>query len=160
MTSISRIVAAGLTVAVVTGAAFAASHLDPIVAAGITARQSHMKLYQHNIAVLGAMAQGNIDYDADAAAAAAGNLAALSTLNQSTYWPLGSDSASVEGTRALPAIWENGDDVMAKAAALAEAAAALNAVAGNGLAEMQAALGPVGQACGACHQTYRKRDDG
>lgn len=158
MTTFSKAILAGLAAAAVTGAAFAAGHLDPVVAAGITARKSHMQLYQHNIAVLGGMAQGAIDYNADAASVAASNLAALTTLNQMTYWPLGSDTASVEETKALPAIWEDFEGVMAKAGALVEAAAALNAVAGNSLEEMQAALGPVGQACGDCHRAFRERD--
>ena len=34
----------------------------------VVARQSHMQLYAHNLGILGGMAQGKMDYDADAAA--------------------------------------------------------------------------------------------
>ena len=40
-----------------------------------------MQLYAFNISHLGAMAKGEVDYDAAAASAAANNLAALAALN-------------------------------------------------------------------------------
>ena len=135
--------------------AFADSHVDPAIAGAIKARQAHMDLYAFNLGTLGAMAQENIPYDADAAAAAAGNLAMLASLNQSNYWPQGSDT-SIEGSRALPALWENIPDAIAKGEALATAAAALAEVAGTDLASLQGAFGPVGGACGDCHRAYRQ----
>ena len=101
------------------------------------------------------MARGRMDYDADAASKAANNLALLVQLDQSRMWPQGSDNASYDGTRALPAIWENFPDVGAKGMALFEAAMALNEAAGTDLASLQSAMGPVGAACGACHKSYR-----
>lgn len=121
----------------------------------IKARKAQMYLYQHNLAILGGMAQGKIEYDADAASSAASNLASLVNLNQSTYWPAGSDSASVEGTRALPAIWEDFPGVMEESNKLIEAAAAMETAAGGGLESLQGAIGPVGGACGSCHEAYR-----
>lgn len=121
----------------------------------IKARKAQMYLYQHNLAILGGMAQGKIEYDADAASSAASNLASLVNLNQSTYWPAGSDSASVEGTRALPAIWEDFPGVMEESNKLIEAAAAMETAAGGGLESLQGAIGPVGGACGSCHKAYR-----
>ena len=57
--------------------------------------------------------------------------------------------------RALPDLWENQDDVMKKAAALSEAAAAMEMAAGTSLEALQGAMGPLGGACGGCHKTYR-----
>lgn len=125
------------------------------VEGAIKARKAQMTLFAFNLGPLGAMAKGEAPYDAAAASAAAGNLAKLASMNLAAYFPEGSARGQVEGTRALPAIWENGADVMAKVAALNEATAALSAAAGTDLASLQAALGPVGQACGACHQAYR-----
>ncbi len=150
--------AAGLTIAAT--AVFAASHAGGPFDGAIGARQSHMTLYAHNLGVLGGMAKGAMDYDADAAGAAAANLAALSKLNQSTYWPQGSDSFDNENTDALPDIWENFGDVAEKGGALVAAAAAMETAAGGGLESLQAAIGGVGQACGACHKKYRKPQDG
>ena len=131
----------------------------PVVAqdieGAVSARQSQFRILSMNVGVLGNMARGNSEYDAEAAAAAANNIRAISELNQRFNWPEGSDNAAIEGTRALPAIWENVPDLVSKWQNLNTAAVALDAVAGNGLDEMRAAFGPVGAACGACHDAYR-----
>jgi len=125
----------------------------------VKARQSHMTLYGHNLGLLGGMARGNIDYDAEAATAAAANLAALAALDQSRYWPEGTDSDTLMETRALPAIWENIPDVIEKSRTLAAATGTLATEAGGGLDALRASLGPVGEACGACHEDYRVPND-
>lgn len=136
---------------VVAGGALAQSAVE----GAIKARKAHMQLQAFNLGPLGAMAKGEMPYDAAVASAAAGNLAALVGMNMGRYWPEGSAQGQAEGTRALPAIWENGEDVMAKAAALNEAVTALNAAAGTDLASLQGAMGAVGEACGGCHEDYR-----
>ena len=75
--------------------------------------------------------------------------------NQMAMWPGGSDNANDPNTRALPAIWENFPDVGAKAGALVEAATAMEAAAGEGLDALRGAMGPLGGACAACHESYR-----
>lgn len=125
----------------------------------VKARKAHMQLYGHNLAVLGAMAKGEVEYNADAATAAANNMVALTTMNQSSYWPAGTSSDDLpDQSRALPAIWEDGG--FAKAVeintAMAAAATQLAAVAGDGQAAIGPALGAVGQQCGACHDDFRK----
>jgi len=62
---------------------------------------------------------------------------------------------SIDGTRALPALWENFPDLMTKGKALADAAAGMADAAGTDLASLQAAMGPLGGACSACHKAYR-----
>ena len=124
---------------------------DPAVGA----RQAQFQLLAFNIGILGNMARGNSEYDADMALAAAANIAAVASLDQRFHWVPGTDNASIEGTRALPAIWENVDDVIRIWGELGTTSAALAQVAGDGLDPMRAALGPVGAACGACHDDYR-----
>jgi len=138
-----------------TGPALADGHID----AAIKARQGQMKLYSHYIGLLGGMAKGDIDYDADAASKAAASIAALSGLDASRFWPEGSDNVNAKDTRALPDIWAKGDDVITKAVALNEAAVALSGVAGSGLEPMQGAIGALGKACGDCHKAYRQPED-
>lgn len=121
----------------------------------VEARQSLMHLYAFNLGTLGAMAKGEMEYDAEAAQAAAGNLAKLASVNQMAMWPEGTDNASIEGTAALPAIWEDGSDIGDKVQALEDATAALADTAGDGVEAIQAGMGAVGGACGACHKAYR-----
>ncbi len=137
--------------------ASADSHAE--VTPAVKARQSHMQLYAHNLGILGGMAQGKMDYNAEAASAAASNLSALANLNQASYWPEGTDNATIEGTKALPAIWADFPGVMEVSAGLVEATAAMNDVAGTDLASLQGAMGPLGDACSACHREYRQRDN-
>lgn len=143
--------AAGTAAALFAGTAIADGSGNPAV----KARVAIMQLYANNLGQLGAMAKGKTDYDAEAASKAAGNLALLVQLDQSTLWPQGTDNGSMDGTRALPALWENFPDVMAKGAALGEAATAMQAAAGTDLASLQAAMGGLGGACSACHKAYR-----
>lgn len=145
-------IAAGLSLAA--GAAVGGSDAGPF-ANQIKARQAIMTLQAFNLGLLGAMAKGEVDYDSGAAQAAAANLAAVTTLNQSAMWPQGSDDGAHAGTRAKPEIWASFPDVSAKGKALADAAAALSAVAGNDLDALRGGIGPVGAACGACHKAYR-----
>lgn len=142
--------AAALTLGTV---AFADGHgeTDP----SVTARKAHMQLYAHNLGILGGMAQGQVDYDASLAQIAADNLAALAALDETTYWPEG----TAEGTKALPAIWENADDFTAKQEGMTTASAAMAEVAGTDLASLQAAIRDLGGACSACHREYRARDE-
>ena len=75
-----------------------------------------------------------------------------------TYWEPGTDSESVEGSRALPALWENIPDAIEKGQTLAAAAATLAENAGT-LEGIQANLGAVGRVCGACHEAYQVPDN-
>ncbi len=148
------IAATALGLTLTSAAAFADGHIDK----AIGARQAQMKLYSFNLGPLGGMAKGEIEYDAAVASAAANNLVTLTQIDQSAMWPMGSDN-SYEGSKALPAMWENFPDVMEKGKALSEAAIAMQAVAGTDLASLRGAMGDLGGACGACHELYREPKD-
>lgn len=125
----------------------------------IEIRHGHMLNYANQLAVIGPMAQGQAEYDSAAAQTAADNLFHLASIDQSRYWLPGTAVGEHPDSAALPAIWENMDDFMAKQQALLDAVTNLQSAAGTDLASLQGALGPVGQACGACHETYRQREE-
>ncbi len=145
------IFAAGLWSVAAIGTAIAQESQNPAV----KARTSIMKLYAFNLETLGGMIKGEVEYDAEAATRAANNIVVLTQIDQSAMWPAGSDNASDPATRALPAIWENFPDVGAKGQAMAEAAVAMQAAAGQDVEAVKAAMGQLGGACTACHKAYR-----
>lgn len=140
--------------------AFAASHsgsaVDP--EAALKARKAHMQLYAHNLGILGGMARGNIEFEAALAQTAADNLASLAVMSQDTYWVPGTAAGEIEGSKALPAIWEDEAGFDEDMAALEQAAMDLQDNAGS-LDGVRGALRAVGGACGACHEDYRQSDD-
>lgn len=125
----------------------------------LKARQGMFRLMALHIGVLGGMARGNIPYDAEAAQAAADNLVTVAALHQGAMWPEGSDSMSIEGTRAMPSIWDENADFLEKWSAVATAADGLAAVASDGQAALGPAMGPMGETCKACHEAHRTPDE-
>lgn len=158
MFSKARISVAAAALVAMTGVGFAASHSQGEFAREIKARQAQMTLYAFNLGILGAMAKGEVEYNAEAAGLAASNLAAANSVWMPTAWAEGSDNASAQGTRALPAIWASGSDIGAKAQALRDAVAVMKTAAGTDLEALRGAIGPVGAACGACHKSYRAEE--
>jgi len=110
----------------------------------IKARQSMFQLYSFSTGVLGDMAKGKIEYNAELAQEMADNLNAAANLGQSAFWPAGSDNSNSENarTRALPKIWETFP---------------VAAEAGNGLDALRSNMGAVGKSCKGCHDTYRAK---
>ncbi len=150
---------AGLTFAITSVGVFAMAdgHItDKQIEAGIKARQAQMQLYSFQLSTLGGMAKGNVPYNAEAATGAANNLAALAMLSQAGYWLPGSDSGSIEKSRALPAIWAKGSDIGAKGQAFADAVTAMQSAAGTDLAGLRAAMGALGASCSGCHDDFRQ----
>ena len=121
----------------------------------VKARQGQFNIMAPNLGMLGAMAKGEMPYDAAVAQAAADSLVAVSQINPGPLWPEGSDNFSVDGTRAQPSIWEQNDDFVAKWAAYGEAALAMQAGAGGGQEALGPLLGQVGGTCSACHKAHR-----
>lgn len=149
----TRTAALGIAAAAIAGSVvFAAGHAN--VDGAVKARKSQMQLYAFNLGILGNMAKGSVDFDAAAAQRAADNMVALSSMDTTDLWPAGSSADDVDGTRALAVMWDNIPDVMEKVGALSAAATAMSENAGT-LEGVQANMGALGQACGACHQAYR-----
>lgn len=119
------------------------------------ARNAQMQMIAYHTGLLGDMAKGTTAYDATLATAAAQNLSAAASMNRITLWLEGSEQGAVPGSRAKPEIWSDPAGFDEKAMALETAATAMVDAAGTDLASLQAAMGAVGQACGACHKAYR-----
>jgi cytochrome c556 len=117
-------------------------------------RETAMKAQGAAGGPLFAMASGKAPYDAAAATTAAEAFLAATKWDPVALFPEG--DVEGEGNRALPAIWENFDDFTAEHDALVAAAETLAVEAGKGLDQLKAALGPVGESCNSCHETYRK----
>ena len=142
---------------VATGAVATSALADGHIEKAVKARQGFMQVVAFNLGPLGAMAKGEMDYDADVAATNAANMEALSKMNNGAMWPAGSDNAALgeDKTRALPAAWAADSKVGEKHKAWIDASVELAAVAGNGLDALKPAVAEVGKSCGGCHDDYR-----
>lgn len=123
--------------------------------ANLKARQGQFRIMALNVGILGGMAQGKIAYDAEAAQRAADTLVAVSHIDPGPLWPEGSDNMSIDGTRAMPSIWDENADFLAKWAGFGEAAAGMQQVAATGQEALGPAMGKLGGACKACHDSHR-----
>lgn len=141
-------------------AAISASAQDQRALEGaIKARQGAMQIHSFEVGPIFAMAKGDRQYDAEAASAHATALASLLNYDESRLFVPGTSNAEMpDKTRALPAIWERPDEFHQAFEDLRTAVEALAAEAGNGQEALAAAAGPVGNACGDCHETFRQRN--
>lgn len=123
----------------------------------VAARQGYYKLLGANMGVFASMAKGERDYDAAAAQTAADNMVTLSKYDLGHLFMLGTSSDDVEGSRALPKIWNDFAGVQAKGGDFTKALMDMQSVAGQGKAEMAGALGALGGTCKGCHKEYRAK---
>ena len=119
-------------------------------------RKSLMQGFRHHQAALRTLLDGGVEYAGHVAqhASAIHGLAVMA----GDAFPEGSGG---EGSRALPAIWENQGGFMERVQALQSAAAQLDEAASSGDmdATMEAA-GALGQTCRGCHTDFRARPSG
>ncbi|CUH76927.1 c-type cytochrome [Tropicibacter naphthalenivorans] len=141
------------TAVLMAGLATAATAQD--LPAEVKARQGQFRIMALNLGVLGGIAKGAIEYDAATASAAADSLVGVSMVHQPTLFKEGTDSMSVDGTRAMPEIWDNMDDFGTKWEAYKTAAAEMQTAAATGKDAIGPALGKLGGSCKGCHDTYR-----
>ncbi|MEL7115918.1 MAG: cytochrome c [Pseudomonadota bacterium] len=149
-----RLTTGVLIAALTASTVFAGGHNASPEEKAVKARQAHMQLYAFNLGILGAMAKGDMEYNADLATAVAGDLANLAAVTQAAYWPPNTTNEDIEGSRALAAGWENVEatmaiytDMIAATQAMAEAAGTIDGV--------RASIGAIGKACGDCHKATR-----
>jgi cytochrome c556 len=119
----------------------------------IRQRQDLMKNNQEQVRALTGMARGQAPFNAATAQAA------LQRIEQNArqipaLFPAGSQQGK---TAALPVIWERKSDFDAHAAKLEQDAKATQAGITDQVS-LQAAVQRVGQNCGGCHETYRKKE--
>jgi len=143
---------------VLTAAAIAVASLALAQGRGnpaVDARKAQMHLQLFYAGALGAMARGKVPYDAAAAKTAADNLVLITSIDYASYFPEGTDNATIDDTHALPAIWQDMPGFLGHFDTLHSATTQLAATAGDGLDALKANIGGAFKACGGCHETYR-----
>jgi cytochrome c556 len=143
-----KTVIAALGVLIASGLGVLAQSGDPI-----TQRQNLMKNNQEQMRTLTGMARGQAPFNAATAQAAFQRL----EQNAQAIPPLFPPGSTQGKTAALPVIWERKADFDAHAAKLGQDAKAVQ-TAITDQASLQAAIQRVGQNCGGCHETYRRKE--
>jgi cytochrome c556 len=119
----------------------------------IRQRQDLMKSNQEQLRLLTGMSRGQVPFEAARAQAAFQTIAQ----NASQVPALFPANTQQGKTAALPVIWERKADFDARATKLAQDAnAAQSAITDQ--ASLQPAIQRVGQNCGGCHETYRRKE--
>ncbi len=143
---------AAATLAVLSGTAAAQTFQKPEDA--IKYRQSSLTVLAAHFGPLGAMANGRIPFDAQAAARHADVIAVASTLPWAGFGP-GTDKGAT--TRAKPEIWSENAKFKAAADKMQAEVQKLAAAAKTGnLDNLKAAFGPAAGTCKACHDDFRR----
>lgn len=154
------VLASALTIAL-SGVTFTALAQDMTpeqqAAAAVDTRKALFKILRFNLVPIAGMAQG-APFNAEVAERNARRIAAMAPMIPEV---LARDTSAFDGieTTALDIIWENQDDIAAKAQALMDNANAFADVAAGG--DMAATLGAfrqLGGSCGDCHDSYRVDD--
>jgi len=102
---------------------------------------------------VGAMVNGRAPFDA---AAAQQNLEIATTMSKLPFTAFG-PGTDIGDTRAKPNVWSDNAKFTAAATKMQDEMAKLNTAAKSGnLDQIKAAFGPVGDACKACHDDFRK----
>ncbi len=128
---------------------------DPFADA-VEMRHGLMLQMATDLGVMGDMAKGKTEYDAEAASKAAANVAAIASVLSMAQFPAGSENGKAEDSFALPQIWSNSDDFLTKIADLNAAAGAMKTAAVENVDALKAGMGGLAGACSACHKEYRQ----
>ncbi len=124
---------------------------DDVKNPAVIARMSAMEAIGGSMKTLAGMAKGEMAFDSAKAEAAMAVIAREGMTVPALFEAKESDPKS----EALPAIWENWSDYVAKSEAMVVAAKGNAAL--PDLGSLQASLGKVGGTCKACHSDYRKK---
>lgn len=120
-------------------------------------RQSVLHLMGWNMAPLGAMARGRMDFDTAQVETNAGRLLALASMMSDAFAPDTRGNALT--TEALDVIWEQPEAFAAKIQDTIDAAGRLQTVAATGdEGAMREAIAGLGSTCGSCHDDFRADD--
>jgi len=118
----------------------------------VKARMMVMDGVKNATGALGAMAKGEMEFDADKAAEARQAL-----IDHAAEIPAAFEAQEMDPkSTALPAIWENWADFEEKAKALGAAAEELDT---SAVEWVQAGMGDLGGTCAGCHKVYRVKKD-
>ena len=143
----------GLSIAIVATAGLAASHTASSSNKAVAARHAQMQMVAYNTGLLGSVAKGEVEFNAEMVNSAATNLNALAKMDTSTLWTTGTEQGAADGSRAKPEIWSDAAGFADKFAALEKASADMMGAAD--VDAVKAGMGAIGGTCKACHETYR-----
>ncbi|WP_100641819.1 c-type cytochrome [Alteromonas facilis] len=145
----------GASSALVSTASFAdMAQSERQAASAATFRQALLQLVRSNMGPLGGMAKGQIPFDTEVMKTNALRIEQLGTMLPD-YFATNTTSFNVD-TEALPKIWDNMDDFVAKANDMVVAAQALQVAAESGdEGAYRKAIGGVGATCKGCHDSYK-----
>jgi len=142
-----------LTVAATLSTVVLAQDMKPDRA--IKYRQGILQAMGWNMGILGGMAKGDLPYNKDQAVRAATFVEQLAAMPWDGFVP-GSDAGAP--TKAKPEIWKDKAKFDKYAQDLQAETPKLLAAARTGdLAQLKAAVGPTGKACGNCHDDFRAK---
>ena len=134
---------------------FAQDAEDPF-ADVVETRHGLMLQMATDLGTLGGMAKGEVTYDQATATKAAANVAAIASVISMAQFPAGSEVDKAADSFALPEIWTNETNFVAKIVDLNNAAAMMQVAAGTDAAAVKASMAQLGGACSACHKAYRQ----
>lgn len=123
----------------------------------LDARHGYMQMIGINMGQLAGMAKGEIAYDEAGAVTAAANIEALTNYALPGLFVEGTANGEIDGSDALPAIWEDPDQFSQKFAGLGEAAAGASEVVTGGQENVGPVVQKLGGACKDCHDDFRKK---
>ncbi len=122
-------------------------------------RQAVFKLLGYNMGTIGAMAKGDIEFDAEIAERNARRIATLASMIPELFARMDTREFDVE-TEALDVIWENPEKFKSRAMDLVDGANEFADIAANGdRREIIGNVRALGSNCGNCHDDFRVDDD-
>lgn len=145
--------AVGLGIAIIATSGYAASHAASSSDKAVAARHAQMQIVGYSTGILGDIAKGEMEFDAEMVNSAATNLNTLAKLDLASLWLPGTEQGAAEGSRAKPEIWSDRAGFIEKFAALEKASADMMGAAD--VDAVKAGMGAIGESCKMCHDSYR-----
>jgi len=145
--------AVALSTTVIATAGLAASHTASSSNKAVAARHAQMEMISYNTGLLGSVAKGEMEFNAEMVNSAAANLNALAKMDTATLWIGGTEQGAADGSRAKPEIWTDAAGFTDKFAMLEKASADMMDAAD--VDSVKAGMGAIGESCKACHEAYR-----
>ncbi len=118
-------------------------------------RQSAFNVMGNHFARIGAMVNGRVPFDANAAQV---NTEIVQTMSRLPYAGFIAGTETIGNTAALPEVWTQSDKFKAAAQKMQDEVAKLNVAAKTGNADqLKTAFGTAAASCKACHDDFRKK---
>jgi cytochrome c556 len=118
-------------------------------------RQSAFNVMGNHFGRIGAMVNGRVPFDANAATI---NAEIVQSMSRLPFAGFGEGTDKIGNTSALPEVWSQPDKFKAAAQKMQDSMGKLTAAAKSGNADqLKAAFGETGATCKGCHDDFRKK---